>query len=186
MSIKKKYLSIIIFLAMASVYGQTPINTFKKSSDTAIKYPAGIKKSADKDLLLQALKEKNKELETIKVQSQAAHLDDLMHHKERDVFITGIAFLLALVLVTYFLYNKRVKHHDKTLSSISQYQSHELRSPLVKIMGLVDVIKQSKEITNPETIRQLAMLEKASEELDTAIHKIVKRAENSRDEAENI
>ncbi|MFM6984648.1 MAG: hypothetical protein ACKOXF_10995 [Chitinophagaceae bacterium] len=182
MTIKNYLIIIIVCLATAGIHSQTPINTYLKASDTTIKYPAGIKKSADNDLLVQALKEKNKELETIKIQSQAAHLDDLMHHKERDVFITGIALLLALVLVIYFLYNKRVQHHDKTLSSISQYQSHELRSPLVKIMGLVEVIKKSEEITHPETIRQLEMLEKASEELDQAIHKIVKRAEASRDE----
>lgn len=178
----KNYLVIVLLLiGLSEGFGQTPLNTYIKASDTAIKYPSGLKNSTDNIVLQKALDEKNKELETIKVQSQAAHLDDLMHHKERDVFVTGIALLLALVLVIYFLYNKRVQLHDKTLSSISQYQSHELRSPLVKIMGLVEFIKKSEEIKDPETLKQIAMLQNATQELDVVIHKIVKRAETSRD-----
>lgn len=180
---KRNYLLIIlVFIGLSEISGQTPLKTYIKASDTAIKYPSGLKNSTDNVVLQKALQEKNKELEMIKVQSQAAHLDDMMHHKEREVFVTGIALLLALVLVIYFLYNKRVQLHDKTLSSISQYQSHELRSPLVKIMGLVEFIKKSEEIKDPETLNQIAMLEKATEELDIVIHKIVKRAETSRDE----
>lgn len=182
MSSRNYLVIILLFIGLCPLFGQTPLKTYIKASDTAIKYPSGLKNSTDNIVLKKALEEKNKELANIKVQTQAAHLDDLMHHKEREVFVIGIALLLALVLVIYYLYNKRVQLHDKTLSSISQYQSHELRSPLVKIMGLVEFIKKSEEIKDPETLKQLAMLEKSAQELDMVIHKIVKRAETSRDE----
>jgi K+-sensing histidine kinase KdpD len=152
-----------------------------KGTDTAIKYPKALLEQTSNSQILKALETKSRELETIKKQSAAAHLDDLMHHRERDVFVSGIAVLLALVLLIYFLYNKRGKLHDKTLSSISQYQSHELRSPLVKIMGLVAELKKSEAIKDPETEKQFQMLEASAEELDNVIHKIVKKSGENRD-----
>ncbi len=178
----RNYLVIILlFIGLSPLVGQTPLNTYIKAPDTAIKYPSGLKSSANNIVLQKALEEKNKELASIKVQTQAAHLDDLMHHKEREVFVIGIALLLALVLVIYYLYNKRAQLHNKTLSSISQYQSHELRSPLVKIMGLVAELKKSEAIKDPESKKQLQMLETSAEELDNVIHKIVRKLGENRD-----
>lgn len=67
------------------------------------------------------------------------------------------------------------------MSGIIQYQSHELRSPLVKIMGLVSELKKSEHMTDPELIKQLNMLKQSADELDIVIHKIVKRVEGSKE-----
>ena len=182
MILKKQLILFLFAIYQFTILAQaSQLQIYNKAADTAIKYPKAVKEQAGNSYILEALETKTRELETIKKQSAAAHLDDLMHHKERNVFVSGIAILLALVLVIYFLYNKRAKQHDKTLSSISQYQSHELRSPLVKIMGLVAELKKSEAIKDPETKKQLQMLEASAEELDIVIHEIVKKSGGNRD-----
>lgn len=156
------------------------IQQYETPSDTAPKYPKAILEKAGTNQLLQALEEKTHELEVIKQQTAVAQLDDKMHHKERYVLGTWLGLLLLLIVLVYFMYHKSVRSHNKTMSGIIQYQSHELRSPLVKIMGLVSELQKSELAKDAESKKQLEMLEQSADELDAVIHKIVKRVERSR------
>ena len=56
---KRNYLLIIlVFIGLSEISGQTPLKTYIKASDTAIKYPSGLKNSTDNVVLQKALQEK--------------------------------------------------------------------------------------------------------------------------------
>ena len=66
-----------------------------------------------------------------------------------------------------------LEEQNKKLREIAWSQSHELRGPLSRILGLVDLIEKrgADEIENPEI---LGYLEQSAKELDEVIHRIVR------------
>lgn len=66
-----------------------------------------------------------------------------------------------------------LEEQNKKLREIAWSQSHELRGPLSRILGLVDLVEKSgaDEIENPEI---LGYLKQSSKELDEVIHRIVR------------
>jgi len=70
----------------------------------------------------------------------------------------------------------KLNERNNELSEIAWRQSHEVRSPLTQIMGLIDLLKKE----DPKTLVQkelLGHLTRSAEELDEMITTIVKRVE---------
>lgn len=68
-------------------------------------------------------------------------------------------------------YLQAVEEQNKQLREIAWFQSHIVRAPLARIMGLVDLLTAEQTESNLQEI--LPMLEKSAEELDYIIHDIV-------------
>jgi light-regulated signal transduction histidine kinase (bacteriophytochrome) len=67
----------------------------------------------------------------------------------------------------------KILKQNKTLRQIAWQQSHEVRQPVVNILGIIDVIKTDKTLKPEEQEQYLTYLFQATQELDRIIHKIV-------------
>ena len=123
----------------------------------------------------QELDKKEHQLQIEKSENRIARLDLLKHRDEKIILLLGIFILFLILTVLYLLYNERIRVHKKTLYEISQFQSHQLRSPVVKIQALVHEFNNSKDIVNEEDKLHLEMLNKSIEELDQVIRTIVEK-----------
>lgn len=68
---------------------------------------------------------------------------------------------------------QRILQQDERLSQIIWQQSHEVRSHMVNIMGLYNIIKLDQKISAEEKLQHLDDLLKEVKELDLIIHSIV-------------
>ncbi|MGZ3873899.1 MAG: PAS domain-containing protein, partial [Mucilaginibacter sp.] len=64
-----------------------------------------------------------------------------------------------------------IELRNRQLEEIAWVQSHLIRSPLAKIMGLIDLVRDAS-AGDPETNRLLDYLQLAARELDEQIHNI--------------
>jgi PAS domain S-box-containing protein len=76
-------------------------------------------------------------------------------------------------------YYETIEMQNRALKEIAWIQSHELRAPLVKIMGLLDVLTE-KDFTLLNRDQILEALYSSSEEIDTIIRLIAERAQEVR------
>jgi len=67
-------------------------------------------------------------------------------------------------------YIEAIEKQNAKLQDIAYMQSHDVRAPLVRIMGLVDLMnKNNDEIPDPEL---LSYLDQSAQDLDNVIRKI--------------
>lgn len=72
--------------------------------------------------------------------------------------------------------SKKLEQQNDALREIAWIQSHEIRSPLACIMGLIDMLKYKDEHGMDEKML-IYEIEKAAEKLDGVIHDIVRKTE---------
>lgn len=133
---------------------------------------------------MQALDELVEEISTTSRQyneMSASQLDDVV---KLFIALSGIAFFAALVLVIYYLldrrnYEKRLSHAitraDKANQSKSRFlahMSHEIRTPMNGIVAAIDMIKQ--EYTFPkEGLEAIDVIQTSSESLSVIVNDIL-------------
>lgn len=86
----------------------------------------------DKEIII-----KNKEIEIRKL-GAANNL------KERGIYISGIVLLLVIAGLAIRKFMKRSKVQKTVLSEIAHFQSHEVRGPVARILGLVQLFNQQE------------------------------------------
>ena len=91
---------------------------------------------------------------------------------EQVIYLTWITLLLAIIMIMYVFFHVRSNHHKKILSEIANAQSHEVRAPLARILGLVNLFDKndSKSDINKDVIKYIHV---SALELDLVIKKIV-------------
>ncbi len=83
----------------------------------------------------------------------------------------------AIILVTNDItksieHLKEIENHNEKLKDIAWIQSHIVRAPLSNIIGLLQIIKDTKAVTDTEL---LAYLEQSVDALENSINKIVEK-----------
>ena len=71
-------------------------------------------------------------------------------------------------------YIKQIEHRNRKLEEIAWEQSHTVRAPLAKIMGLIDLLKYNENST-PETKDLLENILNSAEDLDAVIRNIAQK-----------
>jgi PAS domain S-box-containing protein len=69
-------------------------------------------------------------------------------------------------------YINAIENHNETLRQIAWSQSHEVRSPLVRIMGLVNLVQELELDASAQLIEILDMIVLSANDLDAVIWKI--------------
>ncbi len=96
------------------------------------------------------------------------------------------AIHLMELQLTYKLLNEKIKQieaQNNVLMDIAFIQSHEFRSPVASIMGLMNIIKESgyEFLQEPSLMKEaFFMLEEAVVKLDEKVHIVVKSTEDVR------
>lgn len=109
----------------------------------------------------------------LKNQELQISLLKLMNKKnEQVIYLTWITLLLVIILIMYIFFYVRSKSHEKILSEIANAQSHEVRAPLARILGLVNLFDKndSKSDINKDIINYIHV---SALELDEVVKKIV-------------
>ncbi len=72
-----------------------------------------------------------------------------------------------------------IEEQNKKLKEIAWFQSHVVRAPLARLMGLADLIKEeSAEEINPAELNQLLnYIINSARELDNVLNEIVKKTD---------
>lgn len=68
---------------------------------------------------------------------------------------------------------EKLRVKNRKLSEIAWIQSHEVRSPVANILGLCNLIKEDHEASVEDKLKYIDYLQKAANELDCVIRKIV-------------
>ncbi len=84
--------------------------------------------------------------------------------------------VLAIDITEQLKYISAIETQNKKLQEIAWIQSHVVRAPLAKIMGLVDVI-QNHQLSEPEKGEVFVNILQASQELDVLVKEIIKKTE---------
>lgn len=117
---------------------------------------------------------KEKELEIHNKQLQIAELTAANKRNERIIFISGIILLLALITIIVLRYRTRVKAHREVLSDIANIQSHELRGPIARMQGLVNLLR-TDDLSDPDKLI-VGYIRDVSIELDEIVRKASAKA----------
>lgn len=114
----------------------------------------------DKDIII-----KNKELEIRK-------LGIANSRKERVIYISGIVLMLVIVGFAFRWFVKRNRVQKNVLSEIAHIQSHEVRGPVARILGLAQLFnhQDTKDPLNKELIVYISA---EAKKLDEITRKVV-------------
>lgn len=141
---------------------QALINTIKTRSASPEKFSRGIYMH----------KKKNGEIITVDV------------HSNRITFKGRRAeVILANDITERLNYIRAIEEQNEKLKEIAWFQSHVVRAPLARIMGLIDLLRETDDI---DKSRVLDYIVKSADELDEIIRNIIqKSAEVKPNKAEN-
>ena len=67
---------------------------------------------------------------------------------------------------------KKIEEQDRKINDFAWYNAHSVRAPLVRILGLVDLIETSEELTTHEIKGILKHIDNSAKELDEVILKL--------------
>ncbi len=118
----------------------------------------------DKDIII-----KDKKLEI-------AALKDENAGKQRLILIAGIIILVSVGSMIYMRFWNRIKQQDLTLDDISQMQSHYVRGPVARILGLMQIYND-KDISDPINKEVIAHLKTATNQLDEIVKELIAKTE---------
>ena len=119
--------------------------------------------------------QKENELKVSKLKNILA-MEESEKHKQQMTILSLLAVSLGLIIgILYLLYINRNRFFRRTMHEISQFQSHQLRSPVAKIMSIVEALNKS-DIDKTESDKLLEMLNDSANELDRRIHEIVDKS----------
>lgn len=71
-----------------------------------------------------------------------------------------------------------IQKQNETLKEVAWTQSHVIRAPIVRIMGILDLIEQQYQNIDPDLKEQLEILAKSAHELDDLTRDITKKTES--------
>lgn len=100
--------------------------------------------------------------------------------KTRSIYHQGQWACLMLVndVTAQREYIKNIEHQNKMLQDIAWMQSHEVRAPLARILGLIQLLQMSDEgPSGQQNAELLSAIQHSSEELDQMIHTMVRKTE---------
>jgi len=110
-------------------------------------------------------KKKNGELIWVELESNSLNI----HGKPAKL-------ILAKDVTDRFTYMNTIEHQNEKLKEISWIQSHVVRAPIAKLMGLTHLIKNpAEELTNK--IEMMDMISNCADELDEIVREITHKAE---------
>jgi PAS domain S-box-containing protein len=79
--------------------------------------------------------------------------------------------------------NRELEKTNSELDSFVYSTSHELRSPLMSVLGLINLLEMESE--NPEQVRYVQMMKESINKLDQILHDIIDYSQNSRFEVDS-
>lgn len=122
--------------------------------------------------------------EVLKYKGEFYVNDSLKHQKKNgeiinvDIQSSSIEYkgvpaelILAIDVTERMEYTRAIEEQNKKLTEISWIQSHVIRAPLAKIMGLIPLVLEQKE-DNEEKEKLLSFLKLSADELDEVINNI--------------
>jgi PAS domain S-box-containing protein len=77
-----------------------------------------------------------------------------------------------------------IQEQNRRLKDIAFEQSHVVRAPLSRMMGLIDLIKTTQISPKEELIQLLEYIERSAHEIDYIIREIVRKTENLKQEGD--
>ena len=72
-------------------------------------------------------------------------------------------------------HSRLIQEQNDALRKIAWAQSHQVRAPLVRIMGLISILENEYEISGDKKSEVLNMIKNSAKELDSVIHDITKQ-----------
>lgn len=70
---------------------------------------------------------------------------------------------------------RRIQEQNDALRKIAWSQSHQVRAPLVRIMGLISILENGYDVSGVKKSDVVAMIKNSAKELDAIIHEITKQ-----------
>lgn len=122
-----------------------------------------------------AIELKNKDLTLKDRQLEIEKLKLINRNHERLLFSAAILLLFVFIFWLYNLFRRRARRHKKVLSDIAYIQSHQVRAPLARILGLAQLFDRQ----NPAAeINQqvVTMMHQSALELDQVVRSTVNKA----------
>lgn len=115
---------------------------------------------------------KNKEIILKEKQMEISLLEAKNKKSERIILIITISLLVSIIFLLYIILLIRSKSHRRKLSDIAHTHSHEVRAPLARILGLINVLDYENH--NPtENKKIIRYIQTAALELDEVIKKVL-------------
>jgi light-regulated signal transduction histidine kinase (bacteriophytochrome) len=98
--------------------------------------------------------------------------------KERNLFYhhKKVKIMIASNLGERLKYIEEIYKHNLRLKEISWLQSHVVRAPLSRIMGLIAMLKDWKQLSEQENTYFFESLLSSAAELDSIIHEITNKS----------
>jgi tetratricopeptide (TPR) repeat protein len=168
----RQYLSKAYFLSGDYKKAYETFEIYTANKDSVFSVQGDIKL---KDLeTRRELDMKDKEIIIQNKQIEIGNLAASNKRKERALFISGIVLLLLIITVVIRGFIKRSKAQEDALSDIASIQSHEIRGPVARILGLSKLFNKNNpaDPMNKELIQHIS---NATLELDEVVKKIVKK-----------
>ncbi|MGZ4089894.1 MAG: tetratricopeptide repeat protein [Bacteroidia bacterium] len=105
---------------------------------------------------------------------QITLLESINRKNQTIIYLIGIALLITIIFTMYIIFRIRSKAHKNTLLEIATIQSHEVRAPLARILGLVMLFDQNN-MAEDNHRQILNYIHSSALELDEVIRKIVNK-----------
>jgi tetratricopeptide (TPR) repeat protein len=150
------------------------LEVFKKYSSVKDSMAAGeskLKIAAIEARRQLELKDKDIILKSQQIEIQT--LESINKRNERLMFLFCISLLLLIILFLYRFLLLRSRKHKHVLNDVANIQSHEVRAPLARILGLVQIVDKNN--LTPENEHIIRYIDQSAHDLDTVIRKIVNR-----------
>ena len=159
------FLSEAYYLSGDYQKAYTTIRQNKKISDSVF--------SAEGDQKIKSLETRR----ALEMKEKELSISNLKAEKNRDenyLLITGIVFLLVIIAYGLRTLLRRSARHKNIMSDIASIQSHELRAPVARILGLAKLFNM-KEPADPVNKELMSYIAEASIELDGIVRKVVNK-----------
>ncbi|HMK07342.1 MAG TPA: hypothetical protein VK476_07425, partial [Flavobacterium sp.] len=140
-------------------------------------YTADLKSKIATIELNRELQLKEKEITLRNQQIQIKKLESKNKKNEKIILLFGISFLLAVISLMTLKFHARYRKHKTVLKEIAWQQSHEVRAPLAKILGLINLIADHNP-TDPAYREMVNHLKSSAIELDEIIKKVVRQTKS--------
>lgn len=170
---------------LASVYG-LKINPKDSNHERLAQLPETV---SDKLIGLYQKVLTGEEVHMVYEEGEEAHPEKGSKHFSIDFYpildddgkVSGVA-CYSNDITEKVLHERAIEEQNKKLREIAWMQSHVLRAPLARILGLVELIKEEKEAPKEELFYYLDNLVGSAGELDQVVHEITARTKQFKSE----
>ena len=109
-------------------------------------------------------------------QKEIVRLKYIVKQSERIIFACVLLLLLIGIFIGIRSYIRRMKAHERIMDEISQIQSHKVRAPIARILGLAQLFNQ-EDFGDPGNKEVLGYISHATQELDSVVKEIISKSE---------